>query len=451
MVYKRRVKLALTGLLLAATLESRSAPVVDAVERECRRASAGSDVLLWDDFEEQTPGQRWDVGSNRDSWPSTDFVLCADGFGFGDRCAAWSNRLIFDTYWGFWGYDAWRAFPARNEFYVRWYQFISDPYAWGTLEDKAVMLHNPPDASITAYVATSRNQWPESPDSGPGMPFIANYQDLDWDETGGQYTSVNRFQNQHNNLTLQPGRWYLFEWYVKLNRPGVSNGVTRLWIDDASQPIPRQTLRLEYGDMRWRRSHEAGKRFGFVRLTVYNQRCDGNPNTCPPNGPAILDQSQRWDHLVISRRPVGPVRLPPVCTGAYPVARPIWLRKRRLVAVTIEGVIDPLQQPVTLTIERVRTTRDEASSSREPDDEGRKRWSHGDRDDDDDTVADVVIRGDTVFLPAENKRHRHERNYTIDFVARNLDGLECASSVRFRVPLSHPHTRSRTLEARPGR
>jgi hypothetical protein len=363
-----RVKLALTGLLLIATPDARFLPAAAAVEHECGLDRGGRAVLVCDDFEEPNVLQRWEVGSNSSAWPGTDFVSCGDGFGFADRCAAWSNRLIFDTYWGFWGYDAWRSFPTRNEFYVRWYQRTSDSYTWGSLEDKSLLLHNPPEASLTAYVATSRNEWPWIPNSGPGMPFVANYQDVDWEETGGQYTKVNRFQNLNNDITLRPGRWYLFEWYVRLNRPGISDGVTRLWIDDASQPITRQTLRLEYDDMRWRRSHEADKRFGFVRLTAYHQRCDGDPNTCPPNGPAILDQSQRWDHLVVSRRPIGPLQLSPVCTAAYPVVTPVWFQNRRAVAVTIGGVTDPRQQPVTITVERVRTTHgDEDSSEHERD------------------------------------------------------------------------------------
>jgi hypothetical protein len=264
----------------------------------CAEARAKSDILLCDDFESPGFEKRWEIGGHSGLWPIPEFVRCAGNFGFRDRCAAWSNRLSFDREWGFYGYDAKSMFEATPEFYVRWYQFISDPYRWGTLEDKSVMLHDA-QAALTGYVATSRNQRPAEKDSGPGMPFVANYQDADG--------KVNRFQNQQRNLTLAPGRWYYFEWFVKLNSPGESNGVTRLWIDDASRPITTPTLRLEYDDMRWLRTQDAGRSFRMVRLTVYHQRCDGRPNTCPPNGPWILNQSQRWDSLVISRTPVGPL------------------------------------------------------------------------------------------------------------------------------------------------
>lgn len=267
-------------------------------------------VVLCENFEDGQFERRWDIGGHQGIWPISQFVMCTeDRFGFHDRCAAWSNRLVFDREWGFYGYDGRRAFTPQSEFYVRWYQYIGDPFVWGTLEDKSVMLHDQAN-TLVAYVGTNRNQLPADPDSGPGRPFVANYQDVDTPETGGVYTRVNRFQNQAKNLTLQPGNWYLFEWYIKLNDPGVSNGVTRLWIDAAGDPLTKQTLRMEYKDMRWLKARDEGKQFGVVRLTVYHQRCDKGPNTCPPNGPVVLSQSQRWDQIVVSKAPIGPMRLP---------------------------------------------------------------------------------------------------------------------------------------------
>jgi len=291
------------GALAAGGCVARGAPAVDS---GCDKSNG--DLLLCDDFEDGGFQSRWDIGGHQGTWPRSQFVLCTNNaFGFHDRCAAWSNQLVFDHEWGFYGYDARRGFAPQSEFYVRWYQYISDPYTWGTLEDKSVLIHDPGN-TITTYVATNRNHLPVVQDSGPGMPYVANYQDVDWSETGGQSTKVNRFQNQHHNITLQPGKWYLFEWYIKLNTPGASDGATRLWIDDATQPIASQTLRMQYDDMRWLKASDAGKQFGVLRLTVYDQRCDGKPNTCPPDGPSILNQSQRWDNIVVSKRHVGGLR-----------------------------------------------------------------------------------------------------------------------------------------------
>jgi hypothetical protein len=293
---------------LQRVLAAASSAATPAEPTRCDVAAGREADVLWcEDFSGDVRA-RWDVASRGGLWPSSDFAVCREGFGFRDGCAAWSNYLRFDLSWGFWGYDARRAFPPRSEFYVRWYQYISDPFEWGTLEDKSVMLHDA-EETIVAIVGTNRNHLPAIPDSGPGVPWLANYQDLDWGETaerGERFTRVNRFQNQGRNLALQPGRWYLFEWYIKLNTPGLSNGVTRVWIDDAMRPIATQTLRMEHTDMRWLKVADAGKQFGLLRLTLYHQRCDGTPNTCPPHGPETLRQSHRWDQIVVSTSPIGP-------------------------------------------------------------------------------------------------------------------------------------------------
>ena len=297
-----------SALLVAVVLlRGHPAPATAAIEPFCPRGERPDvNVVLCEDFEDGRFKARWDIGSNRGTWPVSEFVQCSDrSFGFKHRCAAWSNGLVFDNAWGFYGYDGRTDFPPQSEFHVRWYQYISDPYEWGTLEDKSVLLHDHAH-TLTTYVGTNRNQLPQDRDSGPGMPFVANYQDLDWKETGGRLTKVNRFQNQGRNITLQPGRWYLFEWYIKANTPGASDGIVKLWIDDATRPITTQTLRMHHADMRWLRSDDAGKQFGVVRLTVYHQRCDGAPNTCPPHGPRVLNQFHRWDRIVVSKAAIGP-------------------------------------------------------------------------------------------------------------------------------------------------
>jgi hypothetical protein len=318
----RRLALGALPLLFAAGYGLRAH--LPPPPRPCAPAAEVPGAALCEDFEADAFLRDWSVGSRGGRWPASQFVVCGEGFGFGDRCAAWSNHLLFDGAWGFWGYDARRLFLPQDELFIRWYLYVSDPFEWGTLEDKAVMLHDA-DETLVAYVGSNRNHLPVEKNSGPGMPFVANYQDVDWPETGGEYTRVNRFQNQARNLTLQPGRWYLFEWYIKLNTPGLSDGVTRLWIDDAAAPADGQTLRLEHTDMRWLRARDRGKRFGLLRLTVYHQRCDGLPRTCPPDGPGLLAQSQRWDHIVVAPARIGPLNgggapagpLPPA-TGAVP-------------------------------------------------------------------------------------------------------------------------------------
>ena len=199
-----------SGPLLAATLWCGGCVVRGAAvapERMCPGGSSPNpNVLMCENFEDDDFKARWDIGNHNGMLSASQFVLCTDDkFGFNDRCAAWSNRLIFDHEWGFWGYDARRKFPPQSEFYVRWYQSNSTPYVWGTLEDKSFLIHDR-ENTITAYVGSNRDDLPAVRDSGPGMPYIANYQDIDRAETAGLYTKVNRFQNQGRNLTLQPAR-----------------------------------------------------------------------------------------------------------------------------------------------------------------------------------------------------------------------------------------------------
>jgi len=302
------VAIAFAGALLA--LEPQAPPSAFTPERvlRCEGADLTPHVVFCDDFEQNDFQGRWDIGSQGGGrWPRADFVKCENDFGFESRCSSWSNALLFDREWGYYGYDARHSFPDLDEFYVRWYQYISDPFEWGTLEDKSVLLHDKGNSLMT-YVSTSRTQLPDYPGSGPGVPHIANYQDIDTPETMNRYTMINRFQNKGRKLSLKPGRWYLFEWYVKLNTPGESDGATKLWIDDASSPIDTQTLRMSYDDMRWLKQKDAGKTFGVVRLTLYHQRCDIGRNRCPPKGPEMLSQSHRWDRLVVSTAPIGPFK-----------------------------------------------------------------------------------------------------------------------------------------------
>ena len=311
--------LALAGVLFFGYFRSS---VGQGSRPACADLLSNPSAILCDDFEDGSFERNWDIGGHQGVWPISEFVRCTnESFGFHDPCAAWSNGLTFDREWGFYGHDGRRAFPPQSEFYVRWYQYISNPYEWGTLEDKSVLLHDQAN-TITAYVGTSRNHLPTEPNSGPGLPFVANYQDVDRPETGGVYTKINRFQNQRRNIALEPGKWYLFEWYVKLNTPGLSDGITKLWVDDASGPIGVQTLRMQYNDMRWLRRQDAHKQFGVLRLTVYHQRCDGVRNTCPPYGPWILDQSHRWDRIVVSKAPVGPIFVSAEPDRGVPPRRP---------------------------------------------------------------------------------------------------------------------------------
>jgi predicted 3-demethylubiquinone-9 3-methyltransferase (glyoxalase superfamily) len=291
-----------TSAIVSVTVSNTTSPT--APEGICPGGSSPDANVLWcENFQQGDFLSRWIIGSNNDHWPSSDFVKSTN-FGFNDSSASWTNNLVFDDFWGYFGYDASDYFPPQSEFYIRYYQYVSNPYTWGSLEDKSVLLHDA-SRSLDMYIATSRagNDGCDGTSGARGKPAFANYQDRDWNELGGQCTKVNRYQNQGNDITLQPGRWYLFEAYVRLNTAGSNNGILRLWIDDASVPITTQTLRMQYTDMRFLRAGDAGKRLSELRLTVYNQRCDSG-SACPSQ----RTQFHKWDNFVISRTPIGPTQ-----------------------------------------------------------------------------------------------------------------------------------------------
>jgi hypothetical protein len=291
-----------TSATVSVTVSNTTSP--NAPEAICPGGSAADANVLWcENFQKGDYLSRWIIGSNNDQWPSSDFVKNTN-FGYNDSSAAWTNNLVFDHYWGYFGFDASDYFPPQSEFYIRFYQYVSNPYTWGSLEDKSVLLHDV-SRSLDMYIATSRSgdDGCDGTSGSMGKPAFANYQDRDWPELGGQCTKVNRYQNQGNDITLQPGKWYLFEAYIRLNTAGSNNGILKLWIDDASVPVTTQTLRMHYTDMRFLRSGDAGKKLSELRLTVYNQRCDSGA-ACPSQ----RTQFHKWDNFVIGKTPIGPMR-----------------------------------------------------------------------------------------------------------------------------------------------
>ena len=119
-------------------------------------------------------------------------------------------------------------------------QYISNPHRPGHRSRTSPFLLHDQENTITAYVGTNRNHLPVVRDSGPGMPHIANYQDVDTPETGGRTRWSTGFRiSRETSRCSQAARGISFEWYVRLNSPGLSNGVTRLWIDDATDPDHR--------------------------------------------------------------------------------------------------------------------------------------------------------------------------------------------------------------------
>ncbi len=268
-------------------------PSVRAVEPFCPGGSSpDSNVVMCDDFEDGTWLDNWSASPGYSPEYSEAVKCDSSNFGYQDKCAAYSGILHFD---GAWGYD--NHFGSHglggeyDELYLRMYIYFSSPYTWGDTSDKGIYFRtyegNNADVIPNIKIEYSRD--------GIGKPNLESPAFLT-----GQH---NKPQNQGNDITFQSGKWYLVEFYVKLNTPGISDGIAKVWIDDASNTVSSQTLRIYYNNLLIRNSLRGYNR---LMLTLYNQRC-GLGSACPSTNP----QWMKWDNIVVSKNPIGPMNYPP--------------------------------------------------------------------------------------------------------------------------------------------
>jgi hypothetical protein len=97
---------------------------------------------------------------------------------------------------------------------------------------------------------------------------------------------------------LENNRWYCLEQFVKLNTPGQANGVMRGWVDGK--------LAFEKTDVRMRSVDTL--KIEMVWLNIYY----GGTWTAPSDMHVFIDD------VVISRQPIGPVRIAGQGTGQTP-------------------------------------------------------------------------------------------------------------------------------------
>mgnify|MGYP001572364052 CR=1 FL=1 len=218
--------------------------------------------------------------------------------GFNSSCAAWNEFTPADGS----GHYADHSIPAATEYYFRWYSYLSDPFTRGNIQDKMFRVRSNEKTSDNQVFCVS---WMAIASKfGNTKP---SFQDF----AGGD---VDYYQNQGNDIVQTPGRWYLFEMYLKLGIAGQSNSIVKMWIDDASVPIVTQTLRLHYTTVRGRNSapecDQAAIDMDLLEMTAYHQ-----------SNPPSPGQYQRWDQIVVSRTPIGPMGVsPPPPPAAVPNA-----------------------------------------------------------------------------------------------------------------------------------
>jgi hypothetical protein len=107
---------------------------------------------------------------------------------------------------------------------------------------------------------------------------------------------------------------------------------------------------------------------------------------------------------------------PPACDLAQPSLATLWPPNHKLVSIGIEGISDPNDDTVTVTITGV--TQDEPV----------KGTGAGD------TSPDAVIQDSQVLLRAERSGNGNGRAYQINFTADDSYGGRCTGSVLVCVP-----------------
>ena len=130
----------------------------------------------------------------------------------------------------------------------------------------------------------------------------------------------------------------------------------------------------------------------------------------------VVNDGQRSSEPAYATVTVLDTNQPIDCSSAAPSTATLWPPNHKLVSVSIEGVTDPDNEQVTITITGV--TQDEPIDGL------------GDGD----TSPDAVIQGDTVLLRAERSGTGDGRVYEVHFTADDGQGGTCDGSVKVSVP-----------------
>lgn len=253
----------------------------------------GSDpsMLFCDDFEDR----QWfatdcDNGgpssTENDGWcatifygpdpQGTNFGRCGGQGAGGTDCAAGTGPRKGTS--GMMADHGLRNETRTDEIYVRYYVKLLSGFQWG--HEKMLTFNESVGAGGIRWGVLN------SYFGGGVSAFITPYEDK-W-----------RFQNQGNELRISVGSWYMLELHIKLNTPGVPNGVYELWLDDCgpngtSCPAS-STLRSRHTDMTFRGSGDNG-RIGALWFEAWAN--------APSVGESYLDQ------IVVSTRRIGPMGL----------------------------------------------------------------------------------------------------------------------------------------------
>ncbi len=113
---------------------------------------------------------------------------------------------------------------------------------------------------------------------------------------------------------------------------------------------------------------------------------------------------------------------PPVCTSAQPSIVSLWAPNQTMVPISITGITDPNNDPITITYPSV--TQDEPISGLFATD----------------LSPDAAVSGQQILLRAERGPRGDGRVYEVHFTATDSQGGSCNGTVKVRVPHSKKDT-----------
>ena len=240
-------------------------------------------VVFCDDFDDGSWLTNPTWGASPYSPEGKEAVECGSK-GFNSPCAAYSGKYYWDGQLGYDGRYGGKYFsPNLTEMYMRVYIKFSSPFNWSEISNKGLYF----EGGDSWNIKMEYGAW------GTKQPSFASY-------AMSPEKNERFFQNQGKDISFIEGRWYLVEYYLKLNTGDNFDGVVKLWVDDASVPITKQTLRLSRNDIRVRKSSEGDAYYAdsfFISSHI---------NDSGYVGP-VKDQWIAWDQFVISAVPIGPI------------------------------------------------------------------------------------------------------------------------------------------------
>jgi len=164
-----------------------------------------------------------------------------------------------------------------DEVYMRYYRKALPGFVWGGQKMWSV---NPCCAGIGGIKFANNFVW-----GGATVGMLVTVYAED----------ANRSQNV-SSIAFQPGRWYYIEEHIKLNTPGVANGVLEIWIDDCGANglgcTGSGTLRASHTNVRWRNAGDFSQ-MGSIWLENWAN-------------PASVGE-EYYDQIVVSKARIGPM------------------------------------------------------------------------------------------------------------------------------------------------